>query len=225
MADLWRDAWLVCRKELRIEARTRVTLGYVVPFVLIVATLFAFALDADTTLLRRSTGGLFWVGVLFAGTMISQRSAGVNRVDGIGDALRLSRLSPAGTFLGTTLASFLQLTLTEVVLGGAMVLMYDVKLAGVGLILAAIPLGTLAVAAVGSIYGPLTAGLGGRESVLPLLMLPALAPVLLAATNAFNVAFGTAVGPGWRWVAMLGMLGAIYVVAGSVTAAALLEDS
>ena len=52
-----------------------------------------------------------------------------------------------------------------------------------------------------------------------------LAPVLLAATNAFNVAFGTTVGPGWRWVAMLGMLSAIYLAAGALTASAMAEET
>lgn len=222
---MWHDIWLVVRKDLRIEARTRVTLHHVLPFVLIVVMLFAFALNADTTILRRATAGLFWVTVLFAGNTIAQRSAAIDRPDGVPDALRLSRISPAAAFLGKTASMFVQLTATEVVLAAAMILMYDVRLDGIALILAAIPLGTLAIAAVGSIYGPLAAGLDGRESLLPLLMLPALAPVLLGATNAFGVAFGTTVGPGWRWVAMLGMLSAIYVAAGMATSAALLEES
>jgi heme exporter protein B len=222
---MWRDAWLICRKDLRIEARTRVTVNHVLPFVLTVVMLFAFALDADTTMLRRATGGLFWVTVLFAANVIAQRSAAVDRPDGIPDALRLSRLSPGGVYLGKMASLFLQLTVTEIVLALIMVLTYDVRLDGVALILVTIPLGTMCIAAIGSIYGPLAAGLQGKETVLPLLMLPALAPVLLAATNAFGVAFGTTIGPGWRWVAMLGMLCAIYVVVGTATSAALLEET
>lgn len=222
---MWRDVWLTCRKDLRIEARSRVTVNHVLPFVLTVVMLFAFALDADTTLLRRATGGLFWVTVLFAANVIAQRSASIDRPDGLPDALRLSAVSPSGMFLGKMLSLFLQLTATEVVLAAAMVLMYDVRLRGIALIVVSIPLGTIAIAAVGSVYGPLAAGLGGRESILPLLMLPALAPVLLAATNSFGVAFGTSVGPGWRWVAMLGMLDVIYVAAGAATSAALLEET
>lgn len=222
---MWHDVWLTLRKDLRIEARTRVTVNHVVPFVLTIVMLFAFALDGDSTLLRRATGGLFWVTVLFASNMIAQRSAAIDRPDGLPDALRLSAISPAAMFVGKTLSMFAQLTVTEVVLAALMVVMYDVRLGGLALVAVSIPLGTLAIAAVGSIYGPLAAGLNGKESVLPLLMLPALAPVLVAATNSFGVAFGTTVGPGWRWVAMLGMLCAIYVAAGTLTAAALLEET
>ena len=217
--------WLTFRKDLRIEARTRVTVNHVIPFVLAVVMLFAFGLNAESTLLRRATPGLFWVTVLFAAMSIVHRSAAIDRPDGLPDALRLSGLSPTGMYLGKTASTFVQLTITEIVLAAAMVLMYDVRLDGVALIVTAIPLGTMAIAAVGSVYGPLAAGLGGRESVLPLLMLPALAPVLLAATNAFGVAFGTTVGPGWRWVGMLGMLDVLYVAAGSATSAALLEET
>lgn len=219
------DAWLVCRRDLRIEARSRDTARHVVPFVLAVVMLFAFALDADSVILRRSTAGLFWVTVLFASTMITQRVSAIDRLDGIPDAMRLSRLSPQGVFLGRLMSLFLQLTAVEVVLGAAIVVMYDVRLDGVALVVASIPLATGAMAAVGAMYGPLAAGVQGRDSVLSLLMLPVLAPVLLAATNAYGVASGTTVGPGWRWIAMLGMLNAIYVAAGMATASALLEES
>ena len=141
-----RDAWLVCRKELRIEARSRVTLSHVLPFVLAVTMLFAFALDAESTILRRATPGLFWVTVLFAATMITQRMAAIDRLDGLGDALRMSGLSPAGMFLGKTAALTVQLVATEVTLAVAMVVMYDVRLRGIALIAVATPVATIAIA-------------------------------------------------------------------------------
>lgn len=220
-----RDAWMVCRKDLLVEWRSKVTTRFVGPFVLSVVMLFAFAFDAESLLLERAAGGLFWITVLFASTTISLRSAAIERVDGLPDAMRMSNLSPAGIFLGKTLATFLQLTALEVVLAAAMTLMYAMDWRGVGLILASVPLATACIAAVGALYGALAAGLSGRESVLQLLTLPALAPVLLAATKCFGVAFGTAVGSGWRWLGLLGMLMGIYLAAGMATSAAVLEDT
>ncbi|HPB45443.1 MAG: heme exporter protein CcmB [Microthrixaceae bacterium] len=220
-----RDAVLVCRKDLLVEWRSRVTTRFVGPFVLSVVMLFAFAFDADTTMLRAGAGGLFWVTVLFASNTIAQRNAVIDRSDGVHEALRMSSLSPAGVFAGKTASVFVQLSALEVVLAVAMILMYDVRLGGIGLLAASIPLATISVSAIGALYGSLSAGMDGREALLPLLSLPALAPVLLAATKCFAVALGTGVGPGWRWVAMLGMLMAIHVVAGMATAVALLEES
>ena len=48
-------------KDLRIEARSRVTAQQILPFGLIVLLLFAFALDPDRGILRRVAPGLFWV--------------------------------------------------------------------------------------------------------------------------------------------------------------------
>ena len=44
---------LVAAKDLRIEARSKVTAQQVVPFGLVVLLLFAFALDPDRGVLRR----------------------------------------------------------------------------------------------------------------------------------------------------------------------------
>ena len=60
---MWRDAVLVAGKDLRIEARSRVTINQVAPFAVIVLVLFAFALDPDRGFLSTAAPGLFWVAV------------------------------------------------------------------------------------------------------------------------------------------------------------------
>ena len=220
-----RDALLVCGKDLRREMRSRVAGNHVLPVVRAVVRLFAFALDADTAALRKATSGLFWVTVLFAATLLVQRSASIERQDGIGDALRLSGLSATGLFLGKTLALVAQLLVLEVLLGVAVIVFYDVQLQGAALLGVVAVISTVGISAVGSIYGPLAGGLRGRETVLPLLFLPALAPVLLGASRAFEIALGRGVGNGWSWAALLGLLAAIYLVVGLATSGPLLEEA
>ena len=72
--NLWREAMLVAGKDLRIEARSRVTLYQVLPFGLIVVLLFAFALDPSRGVLARVAPGLFWVAVLLAALLAVSRS-------------------------------------------------------------------------------------------------------------------------------------------------------
>src|SRR2546429_173365 len=71
--NLWREAMLVAGKDLRIEARSRVTLYQVLPFGLIVVLLFAFALDPSRGVLARVAPGLFWVAVLLAALLAGFR--------------------------------------------------------------------------------------------------------------------------------------------------------
>ena len=49
-----RDAALVAGKDLRIEARSRVTANQIAPFAVLVLVLFAFALEPDRGLLTRA---------------------------------------------------------------------------------------------------------------------------------------------------------------------------
>jgi len=219
------DAWLVAVKDLRLEARSRVATNHVLPFVLAVVMLFAFALDPDSGVLRRATGGLFWVTVLFAAVILVQRAFGIERQDGVADALRLSGLRPAGIFLGKVAGLVVQLAVVEVVLVLCVVVFYDVRLAGAPLLLTSAAGATIAIAAAGSVYGPLAAGLRVRDTALPLLLLPVLAPVLLSATRAFDIALGDSAGGGWPWAGLLGIVAVLYLTLGIAVWGPLMEET
>jgi heme exporter protein B len=84
---------------------------------------------------------------------------------------------------------------------------------------------TIAVAAAGTIYGVLAAGLRVRETILPILLLPVLAPVLIGATRAFDDALGAVAVNGWSWLGLLGLVAVVYVAIGALSFGALLEES
>jgi len=215
---MWRDAVLVAGKDLRIEMRSRVVLNQVVPFAVIVLGLFAFALGPARGPMVAGAAGLFWVAVLFAGVLAVQRSAAVESGDGTRDGLRLSGLDPAGIFLGKTVAVALQLLVLEVLLTAGVVVLYGAHVRSYGAVLAAAVAGTVGLAAVGTLYGALAAGVRVRETLLPFLLLPALAPVLLAGTRAWQAALGT--GPGGDatdpWLSLLAVFAVVYLSIGVV---------
>jgi heme exporter protein B len=223
---VFRDALLVAGKDLRIERRSRVALQQVAPFAVLVLVLFAFALDPDRGILARAAAGLFWVAVLFSAVLAVQRSLAVESADGVRDAVRLSGLDPAGIFIGKALAVAAQLLVLEVLLGVGVVVLYDVDVNGLGTLVATMVAATAGLAAAGSLYGALAAGLRVRETLLPLLLLPVVAPVLIAATRASESALsGTSfeVSPG-DWLGLLGVFAVLYVAFGLVAYGPLLED-
>lgn len=220
---MWRDAGLVAVKDLRVEARSRVATNQVLPFALLVLILFAFALDPDRGVLARASAGLFWVTVLFAAVLAIQRSFALE-ADDARDALRLSGLDEAGIFLGKAAAVAVQLLALEVVLAVGVAVLYDVALRSAALLALVCVLATVGVAAAGIVYGVVAAGLRVRETLLPLLVLPVLAPVLLAATRASEAALDGAVSEAWPWVRLLGVFATIYTVFGVVAFGPLLEE-
>ncbi len=219
-----RDAALVASKDLRLEWRGRVGLGQVLPFALLCVLLFAFALDPDRGVLQRATSGLFWMIVLFAAVLVVQRSFSVEGEDGVLDALRLSGLAPASVYLGKVAAIVVQLLALEALLLVAVAVLYDTTLRGWGLLLGTVLLATLGIAGAGATYGVVGLRLQGAETLLPLLLLPLLAPVLIGATRAGDVALGRSAGPGWPWAAMLGIFAVVYVSLGAILFRPLMED-
>jgi heme exporter protein B len=221
---------LVAAKDLRVELRSRVATNQVVPFALLVLVLFAFALDPDRGVLTRVAAGLFWVTVLFSAVLAIQRSFAIEADDDARDALRLSGLDGAGIFLGKAAAVAVQLVCLEAVLAAGVAVLYDVALHGRamqnGALLALIcVLATVGIAAAGIVYGVVAAGLRVRDTLLPLLVLPVLAPVLLAATRASEAALAAAPGDAWPWVRLLAVFATIYTVFGVVAFGPLLEEA
>ena len=223
---MWRDALAVAGKDLRIERRSRVAMQQIVPFAVLVVMLFAFALDANRTVLTRTSAGLFWVAVLFSALLAVQRSQTVEGADGVRDATLLSGLDPAGVFLGKSLAVVVQLLLLEVVLALGVVVLYDVDIDGLPTLVATMLVATVGLAAAGSLYGALAGGLRVSETLLPLLLLPVVAPVLIAATRASESALDitTVDVAAADWLGLLGVFAAVYVAFGLVAYGALMED-
>ena len=186
--SVFRDAALVAGKDLRIEARSRVATNQIGPFALLVLILFAFALDPDRGILTRATAGLFWITVLFCTLLAIQRAFSIESADGNRDALRLTTLDPAGIFLGKAAAVALELLGLEVLLLLGVVVLYDASLNSAGLLVLTALAATAGLASAGTLYGVLAAGLRVRETLLPLLLLPVVAPVLIGATRAFEAA-------------------------------------
>jgi heme exporter protein B len=221
----WADVWLVASKDLRLERRAKVAAGQMLPFALLVLLLFAFALDPDREDLARATAGLFWVTVLFTAVLAVQRSWAVEVEDGVLDALRLSGLPAWRIYLGKVLALVALLVALELVLGVGVVVLYDTRLGGWGWLGAVVALSTVGIASVGATYGVLAARLRQSSALLPLLLLPLLAPVLIAATRGSEVALGLEAGSGWPWVTLLGVFAVAYLGLGAVVFRPLLEDT
>jgi len=212
---MWRDAALVAGKDLRIERRSRVGLTQVAPFGIVALALFAFALGPDRSDMARGAPGLFWVAVLFCTVLAVQRSVSVEAADGARDGLRLSGIDPAGLFLGKAAAVGALLVVLEAVLAVGVVLLYGARVEVPWLLVASCALGTIGLAATGTLYGALSAGLRVRETLLPFLLLPIVAPVLLAGTKIWQAAMlGGTPSSGTPWLRMLVVFDAVYVAVG-----------
>jgi heme exporter protein B len=219
-------------KDLRIERASRVVTGQVLPFGALVLILFGFAVSPDLTVLgsdRRSvlsqvSPGLFWMTVLFSMLLAVGRSFAIESSDGNLDALKMAGLDPAGVFLGKAGAIAAQLLVLQLLLGFGAFVLYGAPLANPALLAVVVVSTTAAMTAAGTLYAALASGLRVRDTLVPLLLLPALAPVLLAASLATEAAlFGTS--GGWSWALLLSVFTLLYTGIGMLGFGPILEET
>ncbi len=218
-------------KDLRIEARGRATLPPMLAFAITVAILLAFALPstlsaqapvdgpAGTVAVSDVVAAFVWVTILFAGLIGFARTFEVEREDGALDLLLLAPLDRSGHFLAKGLANLAFIALVEVVVIPLVVVLFSVdvgpQVAPLLLVVALVDIGFVAV---GTLFAAVAAQTRSRELVLPILALPALVPVFIAAfeltADAFaGRSFDAVAGRGW-----FGILIAFDVIVGIASA-------
>ncbi|BAN01275.1 heme exporter protein CcmB [Ilumatobacter coccineus] len=227
--NAWQVARLIARKDLRIERRSRIITNQVLPFAGVTMVIFAFALDANTDVLRVVSPGLVWLATMFSLLILVQRTFAVEADDGALDAMRVAGVDARAIFLGKAIGLAIQLLVLEVLLLLTAVVLYGetVRLEGAVLLVTTLISATCGLAAVGTLYGGLAAGFKGRETLLPLLTLPAVAPVLIGATRAVESALGTAgaaVSEGWQWVSLLTVFAVAFGVGGALAFGPLIDE-
>jgi heme exporter protein B len=167
--------------------------------------------------------------MLFSTMLVVQRAFDIETADAAIDTLLACAVHPARVFFGKALALFAQLFVLAVVLVTAAIVLYGVTVTGsrVVLLVTVVISATSGLALVGTLYGAVVANMNGRDSLLPLLALPVLAPLLIGASRATEAAFGSQtidMANGWAWVGLLGVYGVVFGAAGSAAFSPLTES-
>jgi heme exporter protein B len=180
-----RAAAILLAKELRLEFRTRELLSTTIVFALVVVVLFSFTFDPTAAESRRYGPGLLWIAFLFAGSLMLHPSFGREQLNDTLDALRMAPVPSFAILLGKMLANFVFMSVAEAVLVPVFAVLYNVSLSGVvGRLVVVLALGTLGLVVTGTVFSAISAHARMRELLLPLLLLPILTPLLIAAVEA-----------------------------------------
>lgn len=191
-------------KELRLEFRTRELLSATIVFSLVVEVLFSFAFDPSPADARRIGPGLLWIAFLFAGSLMLNPSFARERSNDTLDALRLAPISSFAILAAKVLANLIFMLLAEIVLVPVFSVLYNVPVAGiVGRLALVLFLGTLGLVTTGTVFSAISAQARMRELLLPLLLLPVLAPLLIASVESTASLFLDEPALERTWVAFL----------------------
>jgi len=220
-----RRAWAVAWKDVLVERRSKETVNAVLFFSVLLLFVFEFTLGGDRDRLAAVLPGLLWLGVLLAALLGLGRSFVLERENDCWEALLLTPGDKSAVYVGKLAGNILLMALVEAVVLALFTLFMNVDIAralpGLFLVLA---LGTLGIAAVGTLFGAMTAHVRARELLFPVLLLPVLVPVLLAIVKTTEALLGgESLGTVAHWLKLLVAADVIYVVAGLLTFDVLLE--
>lgn len=220
-----RAASILLGKELRAELRTRELLNTTLLFALIVIALFSFAFDPTAEESRRFGPGLLWIAFLFAGELMLFPSFAREQSNDTLDALRMAPVDPFAIVLGKTLANLVFLCIAEVVLVPIFAVLYNVAiLAVLGRLSLILALGALGLAITGTVFSAVAAQARMRELLLPLLLLPVLTPLLIAATEATAALLSDPPVLDTTWVAFLAGFDVVFLTASWLLCEHLVEE-
>jgi heme exporter protein B len=179
-------AWLVARKDLAIEFRTRSAFLAAVTFALVAVVIFRFAWDPTAVNALDLAPGVLWTIFVFSGLLGLHRSFGVEQADRAVDALLAAPVSREAIFLGKALANLAFVAAVQLVTVPAVALFYDLPARGgiLGALLGIAVLAAVGLVAVGTLFSAMTVNTRLAELLLPMLALPFFVPVVTPAALA-----------------------------------------
>lgn len=219
-----RAVWAVAEKDLRVEFRSRYALGAALPFAATMLLTFGFALGPNRTLLEQTAAGLLWLAGLFAAVDLFHRSYKAEADSGALEALLLAPVHKGEVYLGKAIAVAAQVLVLLVGTSAIVAVVFGLPFTREPVLLGlTVVLGVIGVSALGSLFGLLTV-MGRRQAALPILVLPLVTPVAIAAIRATDIlASGSADGVG-GWLGVLAAFDAAFLATGYLVYGHLIED-
>jgi heme exporter protein B len=208
-----RTAGAVLRKDLRLELRSKEAVPAMALFSLTVFVLFHFGLDRDT-LDGGLAAGVLWVTLLLAAVIAVVRLFAAERDQGGIDGLLLAPVDRTSLFLAKAAALFLFLTAVELVAvpAFAVLLLGPSPWGAVPELVLVLLLADLGVAVIGTLIGAIGVQSRTRELLVPILALPLMIPVAIAAARATSpllLETGAEAVPG-RWLLILALYDLVF---------------
>ena len=198
-------AWLVARKDLTIEFRTRTAFFSALVFAVLGLCIFYFAWDVTAVSAVDLAPGVLWVILTFSGLLGLQRSFSVEENERAMDALLVAPVDREAIYLGKAIAKLLFVAAIQVVAIPALALFYNLpfgKSFAVMLVIAA--LAVVGLVAVGTLFSAMAVNTRLAELLLPMLSLPFFVPIVIgAAQSTARILAGRPLAEAWPWLKIL----------------------
>ncbi len=209
-----RTVWLVVRKDLLIEVRSREIIYTTLFFAISCVLVFAFGFVRDGRPVQDAAAGILWIAIAFSGTLALGRAFERERQ---GETLRALMMAPVdrpALYVGKLFGVLLLLSVVETIIVPLVALMFQAPLFAHPLVTAGLlATGTIGFAAVGTLFAAMLVRAQSRDVLLPILLYPITIPVIIggvrgtAALLQPDVDLATAT----TWLSMLAFFDIVFI--------------
>ena len=208
-----RKILLLAGKDLRIEARSRQTLGLVVVLGILIIVVLGLGLGAQQQASGVSASAILWVAYLFGGVLCFEKTMAVERHDGAMAGLLAAPLDRGIIFAGKLLSNLVLMLALAVVITPVAVVLFDFDLSAApgGFVLVTF-LSMLGFAAVGTLFAAVTSSTRLQGGLLAMLVFPICLPVVVASTQILTGLFRDHAPLNIEGVGILVAFDAVYLV-------------
>ena len=191
-------------KDIVAELRTKEMFSAMFVFAVLVIVIFNFAFELrGVDRAREAAPGILWVSFTFAGVLGLNRAFVLEKDRGCLDGLLLAPVDHTAVYFGKMISTLLFMLVVEALILPVFTVFFGINLLRPWLVLVVV-LGTLGFAGVGTLLSAMTAQTRAREVLLPILLLPVAAPVLIFAVKATaGVLDGLPLSDIARWLELL----------------------
>lgn len=208
-------AWLVVRKDLAIEFRTRTAFFSALVFAVLALCIFYFAWDESLIAPAQRAPGVLWVVLAFSALLGLQRSFSIEEHDRGIDALLVSPISREAIYLGKAIGNLIFLCAIQLITIPALALFYNLPVGRPLFVVSGIVLlAMIGIVAIGTLFSAMAVNTRLAELLLPMLSLPFFVPVLMNAAQATTrVLAERPLSESWPWLKILIAFDIVFVVA------------
>jgi heme exporter protein B len=173
--------WLVTRKDLLVEIRSREILYTTLFFAVSCVLVFAFGFVREGRAVEEAAAGILWIAVAFSGTLALGRAFERERQSETLRALLLAPIDRPALYVGKLAGILLLLGAVEALVVPLIALMFQAPMFRQPLLLIGLlAAGTIGFAAVGTLFAAMLVRARSRDVLLPVLLYPITVPVIIA---------------------------------------------
>ena len=212
MRNYFKHIVAIFAKDLLLEFRTKETFVAVVIFALLIILTFNLGLDNMPGTTPTVSAGILWIAIIFGGIIGMNRIYSIETESGAINRILLAPVSRDAIFFAKALSNIVLMISVEFILLPTIIVLYNLSFDIFPMIFLSLFVIT-GISLVGTLFSVISIKTKTREVMLPILLLPILSPVLIAAVEASAaIIAGQTISDIQNWVALIIVFDAIFFV-------------